>query len=1194
MKQKLPILFFLLFTFYFSYSQNISGVFSSDFNELTILQSGNKITGTYKYSNGRIEGTLNGRTLTGFWFQDNGKGKMIFEFNSDFTAFTGKWGNNDSEPSGKWNGKRIGAIANPQTTLATEETSIIGVFSSDFNEMTLNQKGSIVTGTYKHRNGRIQGTLNDRTLTGFWFQDNGKGKMIFEFNSDFTQFTGKWGYNDAEPSAKWNGTRIAGAHTASTPQQKTPSKPSTFEPKSTSSNSLLENGLVSWYPFDGDFSDHSPNSYDATNVGASWTKNRFGETDKALLFDGNSSGVRLDKGFPDVFKGNLTVSMWVYFKDDTRAILFGSYNTANNVVFEKHTNNRLRIWWNNGQIDFFSPDNVVGTNKWFFVTFVRDKAQNKFIIYVNDMEVASKYGIGTDVTPAGPFYIGRDSRIGTTVTNGMIDDVKIFNRAITNPITENASTQIVIPVTPSAPLEGSNVNSNNSNSGKINGVYNTDFNEMTLIQNGNNVTGTYKHRNGRIEGKLNDRTLTGLWFQDNGKGKMIFEFNADFNDFIGKWGYNEVEPSEKWNGKKIGYNKTTSQPQSSSSSTMPSSTNQSWSDAAPRTSVNLSVDLSNEDAMVGNLNQHSIQLIMLKGTFDQKVKLEVKENKSAPPFDKKRANLVGTPFEIIIDQKSKWLHQAVQVKLKLEQAEIETLNHPGDLWIGYFNGKKWDYFIPDQVNLKERFVMFETFHFSDYAKAVPTKNERFNDFAHKNALTQYVSKDNNALTKEATEQLVKEILEEQMGLEDKSLAQDVLEAIMAENDYTNLMVNYNDDKMEDFSQNMAILAGKKVCDVVRKNSNSKALLGKITEHSSKIGAGINIGVALTEGDGETAAKALSMEILNTFPLTKLFTKAAEITDKQINRWRDNELEAAYQAYLHGAERNVGLYELEVEAGNFDELWQQLRGLQHKLNDDEIKEYAALKNIHPNDLNSAMKAKIRLETTEYYRQEFSKRKAREAEVEKTKNDNLKLIKILEGATLLERYRLGFGQDMSLDERLGQLFNLKEMILKDTKSRLGFSGVNTTNVISAQTVAYLTQLYYSENGKEKYRQELIKMGKIKEDKIFHEKAVTSSHNSFNNSNTLQGTWKFGYPQIGYFYWTFKSNGEYIFDDKMNNSEPITGLYTVSGNTLRLYGKQYFCEKTEGYYHFVIQEGELEFTKIEDTCLSRHFTLNHVWKR
>lgn len=107
MKRKLIPIAFLLLTCYFGFSQTTSGTYNTDFNEMTIAQNGSKVTGTYKHQNGRVEGTLSGHTLTGHWFQSNGKGKLIFEFNADFTAFTGKWSYNDATPSSKWNGTRI-------------------------------------------------------------------------------------------------------------------------------------------------------------------------------------------------------------------------------------------------------------------------------------------------------------------------------------------------------------------------------------------------------------------------------------------------------------------------------------------------------------------------------------------------------------------------------------------------------------------------------------------------------------------------------------------------------------------------------------------------------------------------------------------------------------------------------------------------------------------------------------------------------------------------------------------------------------------------------------------------------------------------------------------------------------------------------------------------------------------------------
>ena len=185
-----------------------TGVFTTDFNDMVFSWDGNKVTGTYEFRNGRIEGTLSGHTLSGRWTQDNGKGRLVFEFNEDFTEFTGKWSYNDAEPaSSGWNGKLKAGTGSGLKQGAGKGASIpTGEFSTDFNAMRFLQDGKKVTGTYDYRNGRIEGTLSGHTLTGRWTQDNAKGRIRFEFNDDFTAFTGKWSYNDDEPtSSGWNG-----------------------------------------------------------------------------------------------------------------------------------------------------------------------------------------------------------------------------------------------------------------------------------------------------------------------------------------------------------------------------------------------------------------------------------------------------------------------------------------------------------------------------------------------------------------------------------------------------------------------------------------------------------------------------------------------------------------------------------------------------------------------------------------------------------------------------------------------------------------------------------------------------------------------------------------------------------------------------------------------------------------------------
>lgn len=112
--------------------------------------------------------------------------------------------------------------------------------------------------------------------------------------------------------------------------------------------------------------------------------------------------------------------------------------------------------------------------------------------------------------------------------------------------------------------------------------------------------------------------------------------------------------------------------------------------------------------------------------------------------------------------------------------------------------------------------------------------------------------------------------------------------------------------------------------------------------------------------------------------------------------------------------------------------------------------------------------------------------------------------------------------------------------------------------------------------------------------YEGAILAQDKPRTSTNSLVGTWKFGYEQTGYFYWTFKENGEWTFEDKMNDGDTEKGTYSVSGQTLRIVGPEGQCGKTEAVYQFVISGNDLEFKDMQDACMSRKMTLNHLWER
>ncbi len=302
-------LFFIMLIFccqpLFSYSQtnSVAGVYKTDFNEMTLNINGNQVTGTYNYKNGMVEGVLYGNKLLGTWTQSNSRGRLEFIFNADYSAFTGKWSYNDSEPSSKWNGTKIsgGSVSEPLDPFSAK-SKIEGTYTTDFKEMTLRISGNRVTGTYKHMDGKIDGILEGNKLIGTWIQSNGRGKFEFTFTDDFSSFTGKWGYNESVPSSKWNGKKIGSSGVATSNTSVIKDVPVNIAGSWSTSGSKEHRGRINFWQNGNDFI-----------AIAAWPDETTGKW-KSYKGEGRIVGRQMEfKVFPSTTDGSSTDQGYVYY-----------------------------------------------------------------------------------------------------------------------------------------------------------------------------------------------------------------------------------------------------------------------------------------------------------------------------------------------------------------------------------------------------------------------------------------------------------------------------------------------------------------------------------------------------------------------------------------------------------------------------------------------------------------------------------------------------------------------------------------------------------------------------------------------------------------------------------------------------------------------------------------------------------------
>lgn len=169
--------------------------------------------------------------------------------------------------------------------------------------------------------------------------------------------------------------------------------------------------------------------------GPTW-QSTGGQISGALSFDGTDD--RVDLGSMDVSGSAITISAWMRADDfdvsDARLVSKASgVNEADHYWMLSTINTaglRFRLKTDGTTSTLISADNVVASGQWYHVSVVYDGLEMK--IYRNAELVASTPKTGNISTSgAVPAAIG-DQPQGARAFDGLIDDVRIYNRALSS------------------------------------------------------------------------------------------------------------------------------------------------------------------------------------------------------------------------------------------------------------------------------------------------------------------------------------------------------------------------------------------------------------------------------------------------------------------------------------------------------------------------------------------------------------------------------------------------------------------------------------------------------------------------------------------------------------------------------------------------------------------------------------------
>ncbi len=184
------------------------------------------------------------------------------------------------------------------------------------------------------------------------------------------------------------------------------------------------NGLIAYWPFNGNANDQSGNGNNGTVNGATLISDRLGASNSAYFFNGTSSTINYSN---QIIPSNqsFSISIWTFVNNNNLQEFFHQ-NVWPDAFYLGISNGFLRCgdnWQNTGV--------SIEINSWIHIVLVRN-FQNNVIIYKNGIVVATK---SNDITLGGnltnPLILGRQYTTNTEFLNGKLDDIGIWNRALT-------------------------------------------------------------------------------------------------------------------------------------------------------------------------------------------------------------------------------------------------------------------------------------------------------------------------------------------------------------------------------------------------------------------------------------------------------------------------------------------------------------------------------------------------------------------------------------------------------------------------------------------------------------------------------------------------------------------------------------------------------------------------------------------
>lgn len=196
----------------------------------------------------------------------------------------------------------------------------------------------------------------------------------------------------------------------------------------------VEPKLILYLPFNGNANDESGNGNNASIINATSTSDRNNYSNSAYYFNGSSNYISIPSSSSlESVQNGISFSAWFYlnewYSDKWAPLIAKSDNSSHGMfgfqLLNFSTRKELEVKLKGVSIN---ADYVFQKNQWYHIAFTWDGTNCKY--FVNGAKFYERQWNSTIIPNYKPLLIGKDTPEITEYLNGKIDDIRIYDKAI--------------------------------------------------------------------------------------------------------------------------------------------------------------------------------------------------------------------------------------------------------------------------------------------------------------------------------------------------------------------------------------------------------------------------------------------------------------------------------------------------------------------------------------------------------------------------------------------------------------------------------------------------------------------------------------------------------------------------------------------------------------------------------------------